>query len=119
MAAEEPEVRIHIEFGANHALAEFSAGFGNFADAVEHQHRGQRQLRIPRAKHLAAPARQQILVFVTAAPIQHSASLFQNPNEAFSSEMDPFRLESAPIIAPWHEYRGVRRPNGNRRSLLT
>src|SRR2546430_9940614 len=77
MATEEPKVRLHIELGANHPLAVFPAGLGNFADAVEHQHRRQRQLRIAGAKQLAAAAGQQILVFVTAAPIQHSASLSQ------------------------------------------
>src|SRR5712692_8692792 len=71
MAPEEPKVQIHVEFGTDHALAIFPAGFGNLADAVEHQHRRQRQLCVAWAKHLTAAARQQILVFVTAAPIEH------------------------------------------------
>ena len=75
MATEEPKIRLHIEFGADQALAVFPAGRGNLADAVEHQHRGQRQLCIARAKHLTAAACQQILVFVAAAPIQHLLSL--------------------------------------------
>ena len=77
MATEEPKVRLHVEFGADHPFAVFAAGLGNFADAVEHQHRRQRQLRIARTKQLAAAAGQQILIFVAAAPIQHSASLSQ------------------------------------------
>ena len=71
MAAEEPEIRLHIEFGADQALAVFAAGLGDFRDAVEHQHRRQRQLGIAGAEHLAAAAGQQILVFITVAPIQH------------------------------------------------
>src|SRR5216684_8721292 len=102
MAPEEPKVRIHVEFGTDHALAVFPARFGNLADAVEHQHRRQRQLCVAWAKHLTAAARQQILVFVTAAPIQHLLTLSQNPDGAFSSEMDPFRPGSAPVIMDRH-----------------
>src|SRR5690348_14120140 len=54
MAAEEPEVRLDVELGAHQALAEFTAGLADFGDAVEHQHRWQRQLGITRAEHLAA-----------------------------------------------------------------
>ena len=39
MAAEKPQVRLHIEFGPNQPLAVFPAVFADFADAVEHQHR--------------------------------------------------------------------------------
>src|ERR1700710_2311717 len=46
MAAEKPEIRLHIEFGADQAFAVFAAGLRNIRDAVEHQHRRQRQLRI-------------------------------------------------------------------------
>ena len=87
MAAEKPEVRLHIEFGADQALAVLSAGFGDLADAVEHQHRRQRQLRIAGAEQLAAAAGQQILVFVTAAPIQHRFSLSRIPDCAFKTDM--------------------------------
>src|SRR6187431_1084165 len=93
MTAEKPEIRRHIEFGADQTLAVLPAGFGNIADAVEHQHRRQRQLRIARAEQLAATARQQILVFVTAAAIQHGFSLSKYPAKvslvALSSEPDP------------------------------
>src|SRR5216683_5968330 len=118
MAPEEPKVRIHVEFGTDHALAVFPARFGNLADAVEHQHRRQRQLCVAWAKHLTAAARQQILVFVTAAPIQHLLTLSQNPDGAFSSEMDPFRLGSAPVIMDWHKYHSSELPCGNWRSPL-
>jgi hypothetical protein len=39
MTPEKPEIRLHLEFGADQALAIFPAGLGNLADAVEHQHR--------------------------------------------------------------------------------
>src|SRR5260370_37162652 len=61
MAAEEPEIRVHVEFSPNDALAVFPAGFGNFGDAIEHQHRWQGQLSIARAEQLAPAALQQIL----------------------------------------------------------
>src|SRR6202030_1436367 len=38
VAGEEPEVRLHVELGARHALAMLAAAFGNLRDAVEHQH---------------------------------------------------------------------------------
>ena len=104
MAAEKPKVRLHIEFGADQALAIFAAGFGNFADAVEHQHRRQRQLGVARAKQLATAAGQQILIFITAAPIQHGASLSQNPDEAFC-EWTRFAWEARQLSSDWREYR--------------
>jgi hypothetical protein len=90
MTAKKPEIRLHLEFGADQALAIFPAGIGNFADAVEHQHRRQRQLRVAGAEHLAAAARQQILVFVTAASIQHAAWPLQIPMERFRAKWTQF-----------------------------
>ncbi len=105
MAAEEPEVRFHVEFGANHALAIFAAGFGDFADAVEHQHRRQRQLGIARPEQLAPAAGQQILVFVTAAPIQHRASPhLKFPMERFGQTR--FAEGSVPMLQFGAKYRG-------------
>jgi hypothetical protein len=83
MAAKEPKVRFDVELSADQASAVFPAGLGDFADAVEHQHRRQRQLCVPGAKHLATGACQQILIFIAVAPIQHGASLVKNPDEAF------------------------------------
>src|SRR5689334_7034529 len=37
MAAEEPEVRIHVEFGPHQALAVLASGFGDLGDAIEHR----------------------------------------------------------------------------------
>src|SRR5689334_11509621 len=45
VAEEEPEVRLDIEFGTHHALAVLAARFRNLGNAIEHQHRRQRQLR--------------------------------------------------------------------------
>ena len=61
MAGEEPEVRLHLELGADQALAVLAAGLRDLGDAVEHQHRRQRQLR-PFGEQLAAAAGQQVLV---------------------------------------------------------
>ncbi len=63
VAEEEPEVRLHIELGADDALAVLAALLGNFGDAVEHQHRRQRQLGVAGAEKFPAAAGQQIFVF--------------------------------------------------------
>ena len=112
MTAEKPEVRLHVELGPDQALAIFPTGLGNFADAVEHQHRRQRQLCIARAKQLAAGACQQILVFVTAAPFEHGVSLFKNPDETFLGELDRFWLARAPILT-WLGLLPPARTSGN------
>ena len=46
MAFEEPEIGLDVEFGLDLALAVPAALLGDLGDAVEHQHRRQRQLRI-------------------------------------------------------------------------
>src|SRR5215208_7156448 len=117
MTAEKPEVRLYIEFGANQPLAVFATGLVDFTDAVEHQHWRQRQLRVARAKHLSAATRQQILVFITAAPIQHTALPLPLPVGRSGGEMDPFRMGSAPILVKRRVYRRSGCPCGNRRSL--
>src|ERR1043166_1996415 len=66
MAAEEPEVRIDIQLCTHHPLAVVAAGCRYFGDAIEHQHRWQRQFGVRHAKHLATAYRQQLLVVVTA-----------------------------------------------------
>src|SRR6476646_6300517 len=45
VAKEEPELRLHLEFGAHHAFAVLAALLGDLRNPVEHQHRRQRQLR--------------------------------------------------------------------------
>ena len=61
MAGEEPEIRLEIEHRAHQALAVFTADLRDLGNAVEHQHRRQRQLRAFREK-LAAPTGEQVVV---------------------------------------------------------
>src|SRR4029077_16076663 len=95
MAAKKPEVRLHVELGPDEPLAIFPTGLGNFTDAVEHQHRRQRQLCVARAKQFAAGACQQILVFVTAAPFEHGVSLFKNWDEALLAKWTRFGRQAS------------------------
>src|SRR3546814_7110081 len=62
MAAEEPEVRLDVHLGDDMAFAMLATVFGNLGDAIEHQHRRQRELRITRTEKLAVRASQQLLV---------------------------------------------------------
>ena len=39
-----------VEFGLDLTFAVFSAGLGNMQNAIDHQHRWQRQLRVARAE---------------------------------------------------------------------
>src|SRR5262249_53071442 len=71
MTGEKPKVRFHVELGAHQPLAVFAAFIGNLRDAVEHQHRRQRQLRIALAEKLAAAASQQVLVVEMALALAH------------------------------------------------
>src|SRR5262249_31933957 len=73
-----PEVWLHVELGADQALAVLAAGIGDLADAVEHQHRRQWQLGIAGAEHLAPAAGQQILVLIAVAPIEHRLKNLSN-----------------------------------------
>src|SRR5690606_33130628 len=75
-------------FGADQALAIFAAGLVDLGDAVEHQHRRQRQLCIAGAEHLAAAAGQQVLVLVAVLPLVHSV-LFLVPTGAPARRLVP------------------------------
>ena len=67
MAGEEPQVGLDIEFGHDSQPLPCSPPVSEMCgDAVEHQHRRQRQLGVARAEQLAAPAGQQLLVNETA-----------------------------------------------------
>src|SRR5262245_33778070 len=63
MAKEKPEVWFYVELGPNHSFAVLAAFLADFGDAVEHQHRRQRQLRVAGAEQFPAAARQQVFVF--------------------------------------------------------
>src|SRR5690606_774194 len=56
VTGEVPVVRLHVVFGADIALVEGAAGFGNIGDAVDHQHRRQRKLCVAGAEKLATAA---------------------------------------------------------------
>jgi hypothetical protein len=70
MAGEEPQIGLEREFRANVALAAGAAGFRDFGNSVEHQHRRQRQLRAF-GKQLAPAATQEILELEAVAPGVH------------------------------------------------
>jgi len=61
MTFEKPQVGMDVEFRHHLTLAGLSAIFADGGDAVEHQHRRQRQLGIARPEQLAAGAGQQAL----------------------------------------------------------
>ncbi len=63
------------EFGAKEAFAVRPALLGDLRDAVEHQHRGQRQLGVSGPEQLAAAAGEQILEFKAGASFAHYPSL--------------------------------------------
>ena len=71
MAAEEPEIGLDVEFGADKALAVGAAVFGDLDDAVEHQHRRQRQLGVALAEQLAAAAGQKVFIRELRASLAH------------------------------------------------
>ena len=66
VAVEEPEILPDVELGLDLTLAVFAASLRNLGDAVEHQHRRQRQLRIAGAEQIAMATGKQVFVAVTA-----------------------------------------------------
>ena len=82
VAGEEPvEGRVagNLELGHDLALAVRAAGLGDAGNAVEHEHRRQRQLGVAGAEQLAPAAGQQILVFVARAGVRPLPSLSHPP----------------------------------------
>src|ERR1700737_1431804 len=80
MAGEEPEVRLDVELGNRLALAMLAARLADLGDAIEHQHRRQRQLRIPLAAPLPPlPAGQQAFSNKDPPPSQPPQKLPQIP----------------------------------------
>jgi hypothetical protein len=75
-------------------------------------------LRVARAEHFATTAGQQILVFVTAATIQHQKPAFLKSRWGFSSEMDPFCVGSASISSGNATAADLDVPHGHRRLLV-
>ncbi|KAG1077403.1 hypothetical protein G6F40_017091 [Rhizopus arrhizus] len=81
MAAEEPQVRADIQFGAYHAFAMRSAVLADFGDAVEHQHRIVGQTAGGGAEQFTACAGQQ-LVAVERVETSHGKRNPGSENEA-------------------------------------
>ncbi|MNZ81669.1 hypothetical protein D3C78_1003450 [compost metagenome] len=65
VAGEIPVVGADIIFGTDETLVEGAAGFGNFGNAMDHEHGGQWELCISRAEQFAATAGQDLLIIVT------------------------------------------------------
>src|SRR6476620_1786976 len=68
MTGEKPVVGAQIEHSAQKPFAIGSAGFRDLGNAIEHQHRWQRQLGISCAEQFASGARQKIIVAKAGAP---------------------------------------------------
>ena len=63
---------------------------------------------LPGPNSLAAAAGQQILVFVTAAPIQHRASLSQKSRWSVFERNGPVSQRKRASYHDWREYRRLR-----------
>ncbi len=75
MAWEIPVVGAYIVFGTDKALVELPAGFGNFGDAMHHQHWWQGELCIAGTEQLAACAAEELFIPVARFLFCHYASL--------------------------------------------
>ncbi|MNR48609.1 hypothetical protein D3C85_1678630 [compost metagenome] len=62
MALEEPQLGLHVELGHDPAQAMLTAIAGDVRDAIEHQHRRQRQAPGIRSEQLALAGGDQLLV---------------------------------------------------------
>ena len=68
MAPEKPQFGIHVELGDDFTLVELAAILGNTNDAIEHQHRRQRQQRVAGAEQFSLATIYQFVV-VEAVPV--------------------------------------------------
>src|SRR5690348_6619714 len=78
MAGEEPEVRLDVELGHDLALAVLAALVVDLGDAVEHQHRWQRQLGIARPEQVPFGTLDQVLESVTMFLFAHSITVHRS-----------------------------------------
>ena len=69
MTTEKPQFGIDVELGHDRAFAMRPAGFGDFRNSVEHQHRRQRQLGVSGPEQFAATAGEEIFVSELGAPL--------------------------------------------------
>jgi hypothetical protein len=61
MTVKKPKIRIDIELSDNLTLPRFTAIFRDRCNAIKHQHRINREMSAPRAKHIAMTAVEQVL----------------------------------------------------------
>jgi hypothetical protein len=72
MAVEEPEVGLDVELGHDLTLAEIAPRLRDLQDAIDHQHGGQRQLRVARAEQAPLGAFDQVLEGIAALLVAHA-----------------------------------------------
>src|SRR5690606_7615991 len=94
MAGEEPQVGSDVELCADQALAERAALAGDLRDAVEHQHRRQRQARVAGAEHFAAAAG-KALVAIQRRRRSHRSVQVRERSNYVSSAVKPRRRTAA------------------------
>src|SRR3990167_9530930 len=86
VAGEEPEVRLDVELGHDLALAELAAGVADLHDAVEHEHRWQRQLRVPGPEQVSLGAFDQVLKRITVLLLAHHSPSRGRPIQGSAAE---------------------------------
>src|SRR5262245_36424300 len=114
MARKEPEVGLHVELGDDPPPAMLAALFLDFADAVEHQHRRQRQLGVARAEQLPASTGEKVFVVELIPPLWHRSLSFLPASEGGFPNTDggPSQARRAWEILP-----NLRRSAGRFRGL--
>src|SRR5262249_27665721 len=83
MAGEEPQVRLHVELSHDAPITMLAALLLHFRDAVEHEHRRQRKLRVAGAEQLPARAGEQVVILELLPPLSHWMSRFSLAINAF------------------------------------
>src|SRR5262245_6987785 len=76
MAGEEPQVGLHVELSHDAPITMLAALLLHFRDAVEHEHRRQRKLRVAGAEQLPARAGEQVVILDLLPPLSHWMSRF-------------------------------------------
>src|SRR5690606_37912265 len=74
MTGEEPEIRVNVELGKDLSLAIFAALLADMGNAVDHEHRRKRKLRIARSKHASVAAFKQVFQGICRFLFRHRLS---------------------------------------------
>src|SRR3546814_15541252 len=74
-------------FRSDQALSERAALAGDVRDAVEHQHRRQRQARVAGAEHLAAAAGKELVAIQRRRSRHRSVPIREGRSEEHTSEL--------------------------------